>query len=387
MEVSQVDRVRLGFDADRRQLVLANLMSGEIADIPGGDQGVCSLTFENGAALVQRERAEALWADDIFELQVVTSPEGELFLLDHNENLEPLHKKLYEHSQHVLSITVARRSQAIRVFVYAVPWSGCRLWWSFKGVWQALQLGTPTSEQQFRETWRPWRVKMMELMSWSCPPHLRRAIPARASTAKEDRFLDLIQTRHLEEASMSTPALLCVVVRCSSVKPSKATAQHKKKNEVPWQALLDSFATIFWESAKAFKVKVFLDPSVVCDLVLPVFGSDACELAVSGGGGGELAALKGTNMHGARLHKVLQEQERVAVGELLHLVYYAGKTFRWAFKQFVRAFAMVIDTVLLAPGKNQASPMDLDPVLDLGSCARTHGGGLCLGGHSCSFEA
>lgn len=357
MALPQEGIVRLGFDPDRRRWLAVNLLSAEVVELPqSADQW--NLKFSDGSALFQGS-AGSLWFDDLCKYRVAQAESGDLWVVDAEDRVSPLRDRVHEHILHKLHLKVNRREQTIAVYVYAHPCAGCTVWWSFRNIFAALALDTPMREAQWRETWWPWWSKMLENLGYGALPHLRRATPSRPCFVSTDLYLEIMPTRHLEEATCSTPALIAITTRASVVRSPQSTSPTKKKNESAWQELLDAIFESFVRRSTPARITMYLDTAVVCEPLLPLFGK--CPVALTLDGLMlDLQPLQASANLGERLYKTLGGTPRVEATVALQLLFAAGKSMEWAFKQLLHIFAAIVERVVLHELRGEELPRDME---------------------------
>lgn len=264
--------------------ILVHRVTCDRVTLPPSAGGLWEMSFHEGSALLTCG-PQRLWLSDLTDHRLAKAPSGDLFMVDEEENVIPLLPKLQAHSRHELTIQVGRRSSVIQVFRFEQSFVGARLWWSFKSLWVCLALESSMTETQWRETWWPWWRRALDNLGFLSPPHIRLGSPRRACTATPDMFLDIVPTKHLDEASCSSHALLTIACKASmpQKRSTNASPGKKKKNELAWQELLDGVSMNFIDSYTATDIILYLDETVVSEAALPLFGADPIKLPLAGG--------------------------------------------------------------------------------------------------------
>lgn len=361
MELPEEGLVRLGFDPEAGRWVAKHQVTGECISLPPTGSNVWEVSFVDGAALMTNGR-EQLWLADLMQYRLAKSPSGDLFLVGSNDDIAPLLPKLQAHDKHDVSIAVGRRPAVLRVICYEQEFVGARLWWSFSAIWGCLALDSTMSESQWRESWWPWWSKMLEQTGFPAPPHLRRGMPARAAGAKPDKFLDLVPTRHLDEASCTSHALVAIACKAAAqATRSTGASPSNKKNQAAWRELLDGLFAALSDGLEPMHIIIYLDTTGIYEATLPLFGADPVALAFSGGVL-DLSPLASSTALGRRLHQLFAHADRLRVCDVMVTLSVAGKAFVWARKQFLHIFGGLLERSILR-GIVLASGMDIGACL------------------------
>lgn len=329
-----------------RRWIVVHLITSERVFLPKRGKHVWELAFHEGSALLTCG-SHQMWLRDMIEHQLAKAPSGDLFLVGEDEAVTPLLPKLQAHTKHDLTIQIGWRSASINVYRFEHAFVGARVWWSLTCLWLSLALDSSMSESQWRETWWPWWCKSLNGLGFPAPPHLRRGIPQRPCTATADLFLGIAPTRHLDEASCASHALLAIA--CKAAAPPKRSTNaspSNKKNGAAWQELLEAIAMNFIDNQQACDITLYLDETVVSDVALPLFGADPIRLPMSNGVL-ELAPLAKSTPLGRKLNERLGAPSRQCVIEIMLKLTMAGKAAAWAFQQFLYIFRGMVECALL----------------------------------------
>lgn len=367
MELTQEGNVRLGFNAAENRWLAVNLLTGESALLPDSGNNEWRMSFHQGDCLLENS-AEKLWLDDCLPHRVVQADGGELYLVDDNDSPTPLHTEMHKNTACQLNLVFQTQDTAVTVYKYDRAWAGARVWWSLTSLRSLLQLESKMSEQQWRESWWPWWVKMMGRLGWHCPPHFRRAVPLNHSAATNELYLGYVEPRNLAEATCSTFALLAVCARCAYSRPSSGASPGKKnkKNEHAWREFLEMVVSSFLTTTSAESIVLYIDEAVVCEPMLPLFGANPLELHLRDGVL-DLSPLQTASRVGTKLLSVVwngkpDEKPKMPIADVLTQTHGGGVKVSWAFRQFVHIFACKVESKLTEPERHvpPASPMEVD---------------------------
>lgn len=385
MEVPQDRLIRVGLDAKRRRWIFVHLLSGEQAALPAAGGRTWQVSVVEGCALLTCCQ-ESVRADDLLKYKVVKSDSEELFLVGLDDEVISLHSYLQEHSRHDFSFGDTRLDRKFGFYLYAHSMCGASTWWSLKDIWGAMNLDTTMSEAQWRETWWPWWGKMLDSVGFPAVPHLRRAMPARACVAAKDLYMECIQTRHLDEASCSTVAMLAIMARSSVERGGTSNQAPKKKNIDEWVRLSEAFCGSFSCLSGRSEFTLYLDIDSLHCASLPPFGQDPVVLQLDDGfvNFGRLA----TAGHlGDKLFRLPGPNPSIAIPELLRRLVRAGKSVRCALAQFLAHFAKMLEAEVASTIATEGVPMDIDELQQDSLSAlmgRCHSGQDV--GHQCSAK-
>lgn len=281
MEVPDQGRLALCAQGGRSWLI--HTVTRERAALPGDLSHEWRLAFDKEGFGFVAKGDETLWAADVLQLRLVSMEGVGLVVLD-EDVATPLQEFLHQQRRKHLVVPFSGRSGLVVVlFMFArVQIDECKFWWGLSSLYKAFEFDSVPAREWISNLQRWWSKRLLKL--GFDRPHLRPSVRARW----QEHPAHGVDDRCLDEASVSTPALLALL---SQFCKERTNSNKKQAILGAWQEFLVSLLKLCLVGRSEFFLR--LEQGVVVGELATADDSEAAVAVVLEGCTLDLKMLRG----------------------------------------------------------------------------------------------